>query len=212
MVLRDPLNSILDRKGKVRILRFLCRKGGEWTGRRLAAELGLNPATTHRMLKELHRETILDFRRMGANSVYSLRDRHYLVQELLRPLYDREAQAQDQLLGLICKSLDSRLKAQVATAALYGSVARGEERPTSDIDLVVLVKSQRNRLKVRQALEPLWEVVAERFGNTLNLYLNTVREAQEKHRRRLPLFKSILRDHRLVFGTPLEEVLHGRSA
>ena len=210
MQFQHPLDRVLNSEYKVRILRFLCRKGGEWIGRRLAAELSMNPVTAHRALRELHQATILDFRKVGSHFLYSLRDDHCLVREVLRPLFEREARTRDRLLNVLKRAFRAKLRASVVAAAIYGSLARGEERPASDIDLLVLVRSTQAKRDVRDALGRMGETVMWTFGNPLALYVNTVREAQRKARRGLPVFKNILRDHQLLWGRPLHEVLHGR--
>jgi len=210
MQFQHPLNRILGSEYKIRILRFLCRKGGEWIGRRLAAELAMNPVTAHRALRELHQTTVLDFRKVGSHFLYSLRDDHCLVREILRPLFEREAHAQARLLETLKRAFRTKLRSSVVAAATYGSLARGQERPTSDVDLLVLVSSVQAKRDVRESLDRVGETVMRTFGNPLALYVNTVREAQQKARRGLPVFRNILRDHQRLWGRPLHEVLHGR--
>ncbi len=210
MRFHQTLDTMLDSEHKVRILRFLCRKGGEWVGRRLAAELAMNPVTAHRALRDLHGASVLDFRKVGSHFLYSLRDDHYLVREVLRPLFEGEAHAQERLLDLLTREFRTTLRASVVSAAIYGSLSRAQERPTSDIDLLVLVSSVQAKQDVRDALDRVGETTMHTFGNPLALYLQTVREAQQKVRRGLPVFRNILHEHRLLWGRPLNEVLHGR--
>ena len=212
MQFQQPLNRILNSEVKVRLLRFLCRKGGEWNGRRIAVELAVHPTTAHNALRELRQATILEFRKVGNSFVYSLRDEHDLVRECLRPLFQREARVQERLRELLRQGVDTKPRSAVVTAAIYGSVARRQERPTSDIDLLVLVRSNAVKPQVRQTLDRLAERVQRVFGNSLALYINTVREAQQKVRRGLPVFQNILKEHQVICGKPLEEVLHGRPA
>lgn len=208
MRLHQPLDQILDSSAKVRILRFLCLKGGEWSGRRIAAKLDLNPVTAHAALKELHEATILDFDRVGNSFIYSLREEHYLVREVLKPLFEQEANAKERLLELFRRRLESGLKSEILSAAVYGSVERHQERPTSDVDLLVLVPSEQAKQKVEHALDRLWEKVSREFGNPLSIYVNTVREARQKVERRLPVLENILRHHKVIWGVPLEGILH----
>ena len=212
MRFQQPLDAILNSEHKVRILRFFCRKGGEWIGRRIAAELSMNPVTAHKALRELHQATVLDFRRVGSHFIYSLRDGHYLVREVLRPLFEREANARARLPEVLTDRLNTKLRYRIVSVAIYGSMARGQERPTSDIDLIVLVNSSRAKEQVRDALTRLGNTAMQTFGNPLALYVNTVREARQKARRGLPLFNNIRNDHQLVWGKPLQEVLRGREA
>ncbi len=206
----QPLNQLFDHEVKVRVLRFLCRRGGQWNGRRLAAELQVNPTTMHTALRELRDTTVLDFQKVGSSFVYSLADDHYLVQEILRPAFRQEAQGVAQVAMLLRQALGPALHSHVVTAVLYGSVARRQERPTSDLDVLFVVRSPHAKRQVQEALNRHWEAVTRRFGNSLAPYVNTVREAQRKARRGVALFREILTAHQILWGKPLEEVIHGR--
>ena len=208
----QPLNTILNSEVKVRILRFFCRHGGEWNGRQVAAQLALHPTTAHKALRELHLTTVLNFRKIGNNFVYSLRDDHYLVRAVLRPQFQREAKAFEQLMQRLRQRLPAALRSQIVSLALYGSVVRGQERPTSDVDLLVLVTTSQVKRAVDQALERLWRPALDEFGNSIAPYINTVAEARRKVRQGMPVFQAILKQHQLLWGRPLKEVLHGRAA
>ena len=208
----QPLNQIFDHEVKVRALRFLCRRGGQWNGRRLAAELRINPTTMHKALRELREATVLDFQSVGNNFVYSLADDHYLVQTILRPAFQQEAQALAQAAKLLRQALSPALRSRVVSAVLYGSIARRQERPTSDLDVLFLVSSPTAKRHIQHALNQHWEAATRRFGNTLAPHVNTVREAQQKFRRSAGLFRDILKAQQVLWGKPLEEVLRGRAA
>lgn len=208
--MHQPLNQVLDTGVKVRLLRFLCRKGGEWSGRRLAAVIGVHPTTAHHALRALREATVLEFKRVGNSFVYSLQDEHVFVHDVLRPLFQREAQLPEQLRTFLKQSLSATLRPVVVTAAIYGSMATGQERPASDIDLLVLVNSAHAKTVVDEALERAGERVMQTFGNPLAVYLHTVQEARHKVRNGLPVFKNILAHHQVLWGRPLQEVLHGR--
>lgn len=207
-----PLDAILDHPGNVRLLRFFCRKGGEWSGRRLAAELGMNPVTAHKCLRLLKESSVLDFRKVGNSYAYSLREEHELVRRCLRPLFEEETQFPQQLRTLLQREFEGRLRPAIVSLALYGSLAKGQERPASDVDLLVLVPSEAAKISISQALDRVGGTVLRLFGNSLAPYVNTVREAKQKARRGLPLFREVLASHDLLIGKPLEEVLRGRSA
>ncbi len=206
----QPLDQIFDHAMKIRVLRFLCRRGGQWSGRRLAAELQSNPTTMHKALRELRETTVLDFQKVGNNFVYSLADDHYLVQAILRPVFRQEAHGVAQVAQLLRQALGPALQRSVVTVVLYGSVARHQERPTSDLDVLVLVRSPQAKRQVQDALNQHWEALTRRFGNSLAPHINTVHEAQQKSRRGVALFQEILKAHQVLWGSPLEEVLRGR--
>ena len=212
MRFKQPFDTILDSTAKVRILRFFCRKGGTWSGNRIAAEVGINPMTAHRALRELRQSTLFQVQKIGNSLAYSLRDQHVLVREVLRPFFDREAGLRNRISELLTGALKGGEKAKVITVALYGSVARGEERPTSDVDLLVLVESERAKRRVADALDRFCERALKEFGNVPTPYVNTLAEARRKIQRGLPVFQNILKEHRVILGKPLKEALRGKTA
>jgi len=52
----------------------------------------------------------------------------------------------------------------------------------------------------------------EEFGNVPALYVNTLAEARRKIRREVPVFQNILKQHRVIWGKPLQEALRGEAA
>lgn len=209
---RQPLDEILESPGKLRALRFLCRKGGEWTGRGLASELDMNPVTAHRALRELYRAGILKFHPAGGSYLYSLREDHYLVREILKPLFLKEVAARERLADLLRQVFKSKAGKEVVAAAFFGSVAREQEKPLSDIDLLILVQSEKAKKEVEDSLAPVSETILREFGNALAPYVNTVREAQAKYRSGLPLFQNILRDQKPIWGEPIREMFNDQAA
>ena len=178
MRFEQPFDSIFDSAAKVRILRFFCRKGGTWSGNRIAAEVGINPMTAHRALRELRQSTLFQVQKIGNSLAYSLRDQHVLVREVLRPFFDQEAGLRDRISELLTGALKGEEKAKVITVAIYGSVARGEERPTSDVDLLVLVESEQAKRRVEGALDRFCERAMKEFGNVPTPYVNTLAESR----------------------------------
>ena len=190
MQFQHPLDRVLNSEYKVRILRFLSRKGGEWIGRRLAAELSMNPVTAHRALRELHQATILDFRKVGSHFLYSLRDDHCLVREVLRPLFEREARTRGRLLNVLKRAFRAKVRSSVVAAAVYGSLARGEERPASDIDLLVVGNHQ--TLELQKKLSE----IQKSMGREINMVQMSPRE-YEKKQKSDPFLKSVNRGEKI---------------
>ncbi len=65
-------------------------------------------------------------------------------------------------------------KFPVENAVIYGSVARGDERPDSDIDLLLVVK-KRGKF-VDELQNKLRGKILEFFGNTLSILVCTEKE------------------------------------
>jgi predicted nucleotidyltransferase len=63
---------------------------------------------------------------------------------------------------------------------LFGSVAKQDERPDSDIDLFILLNDESAKTEIHSAVEALSLVCLDRFGNTLSPYILTQKGLREK--------------------------------
>lgn len=207
MRVHNPLDKILSKETKVKILRFLCKTEAEWSGRQIAKEITVSPAACHKALRELNNEGALLLRGIGKSNLYSLNKENLIVSDLLKPLYERESKIPDEIYEGIVRNISSLVIKDIISIAVFGSVKKRKERPTSDLDLLVLVKNSENKGEVEEDFGKVNEKIISRFGNTVSPYIQTVEEFNLKYRKGLSLIKNILKSHRLLFGTPLEELL-----
>lgn len=207
MRVHNPLDKILSNEIKVKILRFLCKTEAEWSGRQIAKEIKVSPAACHKALRELNNEGALLLRGIGKSNLYSLNKENLIVSDLLKPLYERESKIPDEIYEGIVRNISSLVIKDIVSIAVFGSVRKRKERPTSDIDLLVLVKNSENKGEVEEDFGKVNEKIISRFGNTVSPYIQTVEEFNLKYRKGISLIKNILKSHGLLFGTPLEELL-----
>jgi predicted nucleotidyltransferase len=95
----------------------------------------------------------------------------------------------------------------IVSIAVFGSIKKGKERPTSDIDLLVLVRNSEDKRKVEENFGTVNEKVIGKFGNTISTYIQTTEEFKTKYKKGLALVKNIFKSHKLLFGKPLEDLL-----
>lgn len=208
MKFTKPLDEILNTEVKIRILRFLCRTNAQWNGSQIAKEIKITPAATHTALRALQKEGVLILRNMGKTHVYSLKEDSFLVSKLLKPLFTKEDNILDIITALIKrKILGSKLKKDILSVALFGSVSASQERPTSDIDLIVIVENAKAKPVVERLFGEVDERISKEFGNTLSPYVNTRSEFKAKHKKGLVVIKNILRSYNLIYGKRLESLL-----
>lgn len=208
MKITKPLDNILNTEVKTKILRFLCRTGAEWNGTQIAKEIGVTPAASHSALNELTRQGIITMRNMGNTHVYTLNAENYIVSDLLKPLYIKEDDALNKIIGIIKRNLaSSKFKGKILSVSLFGSVNKGEDHPTSDIDLAVIVSNAGAKSKVEKLFEKVDANISKRFGNTISPYINTKSEFNAKRKKNLEVVKKILKSHTLIYGERLEKVL-----
>jgi len=203
----NPLDKILNNEVKVKVLRFLCKTEAEWSGRQIAQEIKVSPAACHKALRELNNERALLLRSVGKSYLYCLNRENLIISELLKPLYERESKIPEEVYKVIVKNISSLVLKDIISIAVFGSVKKGKERPTSDIDLLVLVSNPEDKKKVEEDFGKVNEKIIGRFGNAVSTYIQTVEEFKLKYKNGLVLVKNILKSHRLLFGKPLEGLL-----
>ena len=104
--------------------------------------------------------------------MWTLEESHFLV-ERLRPLLALDSESNRALV----EALEAGLSRSGAVEAwLFGSVARGDEDPNSDVDLLVVFPDKRRAAAWRKRLRNLEAEVLARFGNPVQALVYTARQ------------------------------------
>jgi len=158
---------------RVAVLKTLLRsRGREWSGRELAKASGVSAPQTMEALYLLYDEALVRQRRAGRASMWTLEEGHFLV-ERLRPLLALDSESNRALV----EALEAGLSRSGAVEAwLFGSVARGDEDPNSDVDLLVVFPDKRRAAAWRKRLRNLEAEVLARFGNPVQALVYTARQ------------------------------------
>lgn len=208
MKISSPLDKILDNEAKVKILRFLIKTNAQWNGRQIAKEVGVTPATAHKALHGLHKAGVAILRNVGKTHIYNLNNNNYLVSDLLKPLFAKEDKVLSNIIAIIKRKISaSDIKKDIVSVALFGSVKLRKDRPTSDIDLAVIVRDKEAKKEAENLFEKIDKRVSLEFGNTISPYINTKAEFRAKHQKGLGIIKNILKANKLVHGKEIETIL-----
>ena len=113
MRINEPLNSVLNQEAKVRIIRFLLNTQAEWSGRQIAGEIGVSPATCHKALNELFVEGILLLKSVGVTHLYKINQNNYLVKNILYDVFQKEKTIPKLINQIIVNELRNRLNKKV---------------------------------------------------------------------------------------------------
>lgn len=171
MKFRAGMDELLGNPIRVRLLRVLSKSPDQgFTGRELARMCKASPSQTAHALQTLEASGVIFREIAGRSHVWRLSKEHVLNQVLARLFRDEE----DSFKLLKSELEQTLLKLPIERAILFGSVARGEERPTSDVDLFVQVHSKVEKEVVEDALSAASGRFALKFGNPLSpLVLDT---------------------------------------
>jgi predicted nucleotidyltransferase len=132
------LNTLLASEGNVRVLREVLRHGGELGVSEIAARSGLSPQHVRLVLAQLVKSRVVAALGLGRARLYRARLDHPLAKPLAA-LFRAEDERFAALRTAIREAADAARPHPVAVW-LYGSVARGEDGPESDLDLAVIAE------------------------------------------------------------------------
>lgn len=164
--LATPLDDLLSSRSKLRLLRRLVDGHDDLSGRELARRAGVTWRAAELALRDLVHLGVLHRTDARAQSRYTLVGTHTLVRDALVPLFGAER----VWAGAVRRGLRDALRARgqgnrdIRWAGLYGSTARGDDRPDSDLDVAVVANSVAGAARVRQAMHEAGPRLAVRFG------------------------------------------------
>lgn len=159
--LRFPLDHILGNVGNVRVLRALIAFGGPLSVSRLAADTRLTPQGVRLVLDSLVSHGVVQVLGQGRSQLYLQAPAHPWT-PALQELFGAEQHIWTDLLDKVQALLGGL--PDVAAAWLYGSVARGDDRPQSDVDVAVLLQPGGDEDRLRSAFESLQEALHVTFS------------------------------------------------
>ncbi|MCX2862755.1 nucleotidyltransferase domain-containing protein [Paucibacter sp. PLA-PC-4] len=197
--LRYPLTGLLGSAGNVRVLRALVADRALQSAPQLAAMAGLTPQGARGVLDALARQRLAKVHGSGRTQLYELNASHPLSASLTA-LFQQEQTRWEGLLTSIRELLEHHGVA-ISAAWLYGSVARGEDSPASDVDVALLVRSAAVAEQVREALMPLEDEQQIRISLTA-LTAKELAALPEDD----PWWMNVVRDSRVLKGAAPAQV------
>jgi len=182
------LDKLISSKAKLKILKYLFGHTASMSENELAKVIKISPMTINRLMKELRELNLVSMERVGNANVWSVNKESYAYIALSKLM--GEISGVPKPLEHLRETLSSHIpKELVKKVVLYGSVAQGKSKVNSDIDLFILVKSQKEAEELIPHLDKLSSLCLSLYGNRLTPYILTETQLQEK--KKLPLLKEI---------------------
>ena len=195
-----PLDHVLGTKSRIAVLRHLVRDNREQSGREIARAVGLSPKPLNQVLAQLADEKVLLRRNVGRVYLFQLNRDNLLVADLVVPLFEGEEKLLDRALADVFNGVPD-----ILSAILYGSVSRGEEKPSSDVDLLVVTENGSDA--VEDILLDRAMTFMRQYGNLLSFVVMSLAEFRQEYQARDDFLHEVLRTGRVVLGQlPLELV------
>jgi predicted nucleotidyltransferase len=172
-----------------------------WYMSELASHLGTSPSSLQRELDSLTASGILERKQDGRRAYYKARTDSPVFSDLFG-LFSRTAGIVPALTSELRKFRD-----KITWAAIYGSLARGEEGAKSDIDLLLVGDVATTELL------PVLRRMEKQFGREVNAKRYSQKEFRDKIRADDHFLKSVLKGKLVTLtGSPDElEKATGRA-
>jgi predicted nucleotidyltransferase len=203
--LRRPLDAVFAAPSHLALLRTLFTRPHGASGRELARLAGLSHQAANVALPRLERLGLVRRVGRGRLSLYRLNPEHEIFARIIRPILKRER----EMFREILRTIERMLGPHCLNATVFGSVGRGDEGPSSDLDLLVVLRRGQGRTRLDRVVLALASLLSERWGLRLNAIVFTCEQAARRIRDDHPFFRVAMRDGIPVVGSPLQEIVHG---
>jgi predicted nucleotidyltransferase len=201
-----PVQSLIP-GAQGRVLDVLARTTAELNLGTVARLAGVSPAQASRVLPRLVALGVVERRDVPPASLYRLVRENLMAQAVI-DLVDIRGRTIDRL-----RVLAGAIRPAPASLVLFGSLARGEADADSDIDVLVVRRSdvgEDDERWIRTLGD--WLVEARRAaGNPVNHLEVGAADVPSRLRSRKPLWRDVQRDGVLLYGSGLAQLAEGRA-
>lgn len=200
MIINRVLDEIFRTWSSVAVLRALIDTNTGFSGNEVARASGMQPRSAFKALTPLEELGIVNRQIGGRDHIFTLNREHYLVQEIILKIYSTE----NKFLDVIINDLALILKKRVYSALIFGSVARREEKPLSDLDIFCIVNNQLDFLFIDDLLNKNSFMLYKKYG----IRLAPVIFLKDKfiRKKNTKLIKNILKEGIHITGKNLKDL------
>lgn len=197
------LEDYLGQKSKVTILRILYH-GTELTGREIARKADLSPRAAQQALQELYATGVVHRKVVGASYLFSLNRSRYVVENILSPLFESEQGHGAAMIKELRKALPAK---GIVSIIMFGSVARGENKQGSDLDIMIVLENSLDVRKITSGVQDKGGEFLAKFGMMLSPHVIRHRDFISRFDKKDKLIQNVIKEGRVIFGKHFEEVL-----
>jgi predicted nucleotidyltransferase len=189
MRFHERVESLLDSGAKLKLLTYLFNmREVEMSERELARVLGISNFSVNQLMRFFEERNLVERRRLGRSTIWRLKDGSY-YSKLLEQVFKRILTFPPPLEHLKKLVLNVYPLKRVSKIYLYGSVAEGRESYNSDIDLLVVVKSDVDKQEIMRASERLRSSCLTLYGNSAEIVVMS--EAEYASKRGSPFIRQV---------------------
>ena len=159
-----PMQKIFSAPSHIAILRVLNQITQGISGRELARRAAINDRTCRLALGRLEQLGLVENLGIGKIKLFRLNRKNYFAEKVLPSLFIGEV----SFLGALIEKLQEALKGNCKWACVYGSVAKKMDVETSDLDVLVVVKGEKEMKIMQDKMTELISSIISGFGLSLS--------------------------------------------
>ncbi len=199
MTFNNIINNFLGDRINLLVLQVLYHQKNGVSGRMMSRLANASVFKVHHVLKFLVRQGVVKEEIFGKTHRYQVNRNHILVKELLNPIVHFEQNIFQDLGMKIAHAYDPH----PLSVVLYGSVARGEEKPDSDIDIALITHTATTYVKKDGFIADLITL----YGNTISIRVIPFDEFRKKRQKKHdPLIRAIIKEGKSIYGKSFIEL------
>lgn len=193
-------SDLFSSRGRVDVLRVLWGVRVPLTAADVARRTRMTHPAVSAILHSFADYGIVTATPAGRGSAYWLNRDNVYVESMLDPVF----LAERDLPEMLTDALRTAFEDTSDSAVLFGSHARGEQTPDSDVDVVVVTGSTAAKRELQDRLPAISETFSLTFGAPLSVIVYDRGEARDLAERAPALYESLWRDGVRVFGADVE--------
>jgi predicted nucleotidyltransferase len=190
------IDEILGTRTKIQVLRVLRGVLIPLNASQIAARTGLSRPTVATALGEFGAMGLVSSSSAGQANVHLLVRENVYVDQLVEPLFAAEEAVPEVLVD----ALRSTFGDDTESVVLFGSYARGDQQPHSDVDVLLVARDERSKVLLEERVDECGYDFRRRFGATLSALVYDLAEAAALASTAPALADSIQRDAMVVSG------------
>jgi predicted nucleotidyltransferase len=191
------LETIFGSRSRVRVLRVLRGVRVPLNASQIAARTGLTHPAVGTVLSDLAAMGAVESSPAGRATVHWLNRENAFVRQIIEPVFASEEAIPESIMD----DLRTSFAGSADSVVLYGSYARGDQTPDSDVDVVLVAREDSMRRELEDASTDYAVEFRRTYGATLSAVVYSPKEAAELGTRAPELQESLERDGIVVCGS-----------
>jgi predicted nucleotidyltransferase len=203
MIFHRVFDHVFSTWSRIAVLRVLQDTAHPLTGREVARVAGMSHRSCLNALTALEDLHLITRQRGGRDHLFALNRDHVLVTGAILPLLEQERKFLGDLIGFI----KPKLAKVTESVILFGSVARKDEAVASDVDVCLVVQTNKGKKRAQEIVHALAPECQRRYGAHLAPLIFTDAEFKRNNRLKKSPVPEIVRDGQVITGCPIRRLL-----